>query len=294
MEDRRREGAGAEADEHVADLRDRRVGEDFLEIGLADADAGGEERRRRADRADEVERDLRVHVERRQPRDHVHAGGDHGGGVDQRGDRRRAGHGVGQPDVERNLRRFAGRADEEQQADGGDDRGRVLGQVRRHAVDVDEGERRRAELRQRPEQQEHADQERRVADAVGDERLAAGDRVVHVRVPEADQQVGAQADAFPTDEQQRQRVAEHEHEHRGGEQVQIGEEARDVGILVHVAERIEMDQQADAGDDQDHHAGQRVDAKGHLDRQRRGFDPGVEVVGQCRTGRAPARAARRC
>ena len=35
--------------------------------------------------------------------DHVDAGGDHGGGVDQGADRRGAFHGVGQPDVEGNL-----------------------------------------------------------------------------------------------------------------------------------------------------------------------------------------------
>jgi hypothetical protein len=33
---------------------------------------------------------------------HVNAGGDHGGGVDEGGDRRRAFHRVGQPDVQRN------------------------------------------------------------------------------------------------------------------------------------------------------------------------------------------------
>ena len=47
--------------------------------------------------------------------DHVDAGGHHRRGVDQRRDRRRAGHGVGQPDVERDLRRLAGGADEQQQ-----------------------------------------------------------------------------------------------------------------------------------------------------------------------------------
>ena len=48
---------------------------------------------------------------------HVDAGGDHGRGVDQGRDRRRAGHGVGEPDVERDLGALAGRADEDQHAD---------------------------------------------------------------------------------------------------------------------------------------------------------------------------------
>ena len=45
--------------------------------------------------------------------DHVDAGGDHRGRVDERGDRRRAFHGVGQPDVERKLRALAGGAEEQ-------------------------------------------------------------------------------------------------------------------------------------------------------------------------------------
>ena len=53
------------------------------------------------------------------PCDQVHAGGHHRGGVDQRGDRRRAGHRVGQPDVERDLGRLAGAAEEEEQGDRG-------------------------------------------------------------------------------------------------------------------------------------------------------------------------------
>ena len=42
----------------------------------------------------------------------VHAGDDHGGGVDERGDRRGAGHGVGQPRVQRELAALADHADE--------------------------------------------------------------------------------------------------------------------------------------------------------------------------------------
>ena len=52
-----------------------------------------------------------------QPRDHVNSGGHHGGGVDQRAHRRRPGHGIRQPDKERDLRGFAGGADEKQQSD---------------------------------------------------------------------------------------------------------------------------------------------------------------------------------
>ena len=55
----------------------------------------------------------------------------------------------------------------------------------------------------RPEQQ-HAEHEREIADAVDDERLLArvGRRLL--LVPEADQQVGAEADALPADEHDRE------------------------------------------------------------------------------------------
>ena len=52
-------------------------------------------------------------------RHHVDARGHHGRRVDQGRNRRGAFHRVGQPDIQRNLRRLAGRAHQQQQADGG-------------------------------------------------------------------------------------------------------------------------------------------------------------------------------
>ena len=59
----------------------------------------------------------RVAEQHRVAPDHVHARRHHRRRMDQRRDRRRAFHRVRQPDVERNLRRLAGRADEQQQRD---------------------------------------------------------------------------------------------------------------------------------------------------------------------------------
>ncbi len=64
--------------------------------------------------------------------DHVDARRHHRRRVDERGDRRRAFHRVRQPDIQRNLRRLAGGADEEQQRD---DRQRAEGRFDRHAGD---------------------------------------------------------------------------------------------------------------------------------------------------------------
>ena len=48
------ERAAADADEHVAELRNRGVGEDLLDIVLRQADGGGEEGGRDADDGDHV------------------------------------------------------------------------------------------------------------------------------------------------------------------------------------------------------------------------------------------------
>src|SRR5574341_1847105 len=114
-------------------------------------------------------------------------------------------------------------------------------------------------------QQQQAQNETEIADAIDDESLVAGDRVVVILIPEADQQVGAQPDAFPADEQKQQILAHHQQQHEKNEQVQVDEKARHALVMVHVTEGIDVNQKADAGDDQRHHRGQRVDLKRNID-----------------------------
>jgi hypothetical protein len=52
-----------------------------------------------------------------QTSDHIDAGGHHRGGVDQGGDRRRAGHGVRKPDIQRKLGGLTRCSEEQQEAD---------------------------------------------------------------------------------------------------------------------------------------------------------------------------------
>ena len=70
-------------------------------------------------------------------------------------------------------------------------------------------------------------------------------------VPEADQQVRAEADALPADEHHEEVRAEHEHEHERGEEIQVREVARELGIglVVHVGGRVDVNQRADARHD---------------------------------------------
>ncbi len=104
-------------DDHVADLADRRVGDDPLEVGCDQRDRSGEEQRERADRGGDVGRRRGELEERIHARDQVDAGRDHRRGVDQGRDRRRALHRVREPGVERELGGLRKRADQDQQAD---------------------------------------------------------------------------------------------------------------------------------------------------------------------------------
>ena len=103
-------------------------------------------------------------------------GGHHGRGMDQRRDRRRALHGVGQPGMQQELRRLAHRAHEQQQADDGQrvdvpaEEMKALADQRRRLredrVEVDcAGE---------IEDGEDAEREAEIADAVDDEGLDRG------------------------------------------------------------------------------------------------------------------------
>ena len=76
--------------------------------------------------------------------------------------------------------------------------------------------------------------------------------------PEPDQQIRAEPHAFPADIQQQEVVGEHEQQHRGREEVQVGEEARVARVALHVTDRVDVDQRADAGYDQHHHDGELV------------------------------------
>ena len=62
-------------------------------------------------------------------------------------------------------------------------------------------------------------------------------------------------------------VAEHQHEHGEREQVEVREEPREPGVAVHVADRVEVDQRADTGDEQHHGHRQRIDEEVGANRQ---------------------------
>ena len=134
-----------------------------------------------------------------------------------------------------------------------------------------------------PDQGERTEQETQVADAIDDERLAGGVIVFGVGVPKADQQVRAQTDAFPAKESHRQAGAQHQQDHREQEQVQVSHETGKAAIRPHIADRIQGDQRADAGDEQQHHARQAIEQEAERQRERPGVEPRPQALGQRRS-----------
>jgi hypothetical protein len=286
--------------QHVAELAHGRVGEHLLDVGLVDGDRGGEERGQGSHPRHHRRRARRQRVQEGQAAHHVDTGRHHGGGVDQRRDRRRAGHGVGQPRVEGNLGRLAAGPQEEAQgrdlqhlpvgAEGhpGGHRDRLVCGESQVLLQVRKRHRRRAAVGKGPEDQEDSQQEAEVSDPVDDERLAAAVGVEAIAVPEADEKVGTQAHTLPAHEHEQEVVGQNQHQHREGEQVQVAEEALESAVLavvvVHVADRIDVDERAHAGHDQDHHRRDRVQGEGQLCAEGLGFgaagDPRVEGIDQ--------------
>ena len=165
---------------------------------------------------DDAELRARREIEHRPgPHDQVDTRGHHRRGVDERGHRGGALHGVTEPGLQRHLRRLTARGEQQQKADGIE---RAFAQLRCGREDTFE--------RDRTDVGEHhhqRDGEADVADAVDDERLlgrGGGRRLV---LPEPDQQVRRQADAFPADVEAQVVVGQHQQQHRRQEQVQVRE-----------------------------------------------------------------------
>ena len=67
-----------------------------------------------------------------------------------------------------------------------------------------------------------AEREAEIADPVDDEGLDGGGVGRRPVVPEADQQIGAEAHALPAEEELHEIVGRHQHQHAEGEQAEIG------------------------------------------------------------------------
>ncbi len=112
-----------------------------------------------------------------------------------------------------------------------------------------------------PEGGHDAEGEAEVADPVDHEGLDRRGRGGGLLVPEADQQIGGQAHAFPAEEQLHEVGGGDQRQHGEGEQRQIGEEPRPAVVLGHVAPAVEVHEGRDRGHHHQHHRRQGVDAE---------------------------------
>ena len=247
VEDGRLVGARATGHEHIAKLRNGGVGEHLLDVELCHADGGGDESGEAAGGHHHGSRRVRAVKDRAAAGRHVDAGRHHGGGVDQCRHGRGAGHGVRQPDVKRNLRGLAASADKEQQRNRFQHPALLRGRLRHHG-----GKGQRAKV---DKDQKHGQGESEIANAVDDESLVgcvSGELLFEV---ETDQQIGAEPHSFPPHKHQQEVVGQHQHQHKEHEEVEVAEEAVVAALMFHVGSGVDMDEQAHARHNPEHHGG---------------------------------------
>ncbi len=194
--------------------------------------------------------------------------------------------------MQKELRRFTHRTDEQQDRDqvrgvpvgpketnGGF---RQLGCCGEDIVELD----RVGQIEQAKDTKRKAE----VTDTVDHKRLDRRRIRRGLLVVEADQQIGRDAHAFPAKKHLNKVVRCHEHQHREGEERQIGEETgaigfgvREILVMGHVAEGIEVDEAGDRGDHDQHDRGQTVEADRPIGRQAAAFDPAQDLDVLCFT-----------
>ncbi len=125
---------------------------------------------------------------------------------------------------------------------------------------------------------QNGDEEPEVPKPGDDERFLGRGRCGGPIVPEAYEQVGGETDQLPEDVEQYQVVGHDQPEHRAGEQGHVGEEPGYRGVVLHVAQRVQLDHEADARHDNEHDRRQGVHQDSHLDLQRSQVEPGVARV----------------
>ncbi len=137
------------------------------------------------------------------------------------------------------------------------------------------------------EDQHDAEKESRIADPVHDESLLAGIAGALLFKIEADEQIRAEAHPFPPYKHQDEIVRQHQGQHREHEKIEVGEKAIVAAVVPHIPGRIHVDQETNAGDDQNHYGRERIQLQphGHFEgfesstgeRQAAGVEPGVIV-----------------
>ena len=133
------------------------------------------------------------------------------------------------------------------------------------------------------EEPDDAEEEEDVADAGGEEGFFGGCCGGGFLIPEADEQVGGEADQFPAHEQQKDAVGDDDAEHGSCEEREEAEEAGEVFVVGHVTDGVDEDEQADEADHHQHDGGERIENPAEIDGGGAEAEPG-EVDGLANGG----------
>ena len=180
----------------------------------------------------------------------IDTGGNHRRSVDQRGDRRRTCHRVSKPCLQRQLRGFTHRTAQQHQ-----------GCPHQHVVTICKVSRRQfhhfAEVQraQLVVEDKQCEGEEHVTHTDHDEGFHCRSTILRIGVIETDQQIGAQAHAFPAEVHQQQVVGKHQNHHAGDKQVGVGEETGVSLFTAHIPGGEHVDQETHTGHHTEH--GQR-------------------------------------
>ena len=243
-------------------MADRRIGQQAFEIMLEDGAPGAEQQRRQTHAADDQIPALRPRQDgpeadqQEDPRLH------HGRGVQIGADRRRRGHGAGQPEVERKLRALGHRAEQQQ-----NQRGQIqragLDRLARRQDDIE------VVAADDPPDQDHPDQQGDAAHGRHRQRHSRPFARGGVLVPIADQKEGKEAGQLPEYDQLNQIARQHHALHRAHEGQQEGEEPRHRILRRHVVAGIQHHQGADPQDQGAEQPRQSIQSQHQIDAQRR-------------------------
>ena len=213
-------------------------------------------------------------------------------------DRRRRGHGVRQPEMERELRRFGERPAKDQQQ-----RRQVIGRGLDRLLRLQD----LADIVAAGDiaEDQHPRDHRKATHAGDGQRHARALPALGQVLPVTDQQEGRQRGQLPEDQQQQDVIRQHDADHRALKQHQIGVELPDRVFLGQIVTRIEDDQQPDPEDQDPEQKAQPVDSKAGIqpDLRQPGDIGGDDTAGhhgrdmqakadQCQRGRGGAGGCR--
>ncbi len=177
--------------EHVTKLGTGGIRNHTFDVVLEQRNRCGKERGGRTDKGDKAERDGRLFKQGRCAAHQKHTGRHHRRGMDQRGDRCWTLHRVGQPCVQNKLRRFAHRANKQQQTQRRQNIDIVACEHKCLARKGGRGGKHGIEIQRTKNMENAVNTERKpeIAHAVDDKRLDRGGIGRRLVVPKPDQQV---------------------------------------------------------------------------------------------------------